>query len=115
MPSKSEPRLYYSIREVAEALDLEPYVLRFWEKEFPTLKPKKSRGGLRLYKQSDIDELRVIKDLLYTEKYTIEGARRQISQGRRDGTQRLRKENERLRAVVAEAVSELKRLRKKLN
>jgi DNA-binding transcriptional MerR regulator len=113
MPSKA--KLYYSIREVAEALKLEPYVLRFWEKEFPTLAPKKSRGGLRLYRQEDIDELRVIKELLYTEKYTIEGARRQIALGRRDGVQRLRKENERLKAVVAEVVSELKSLRKKLN
>ena len=83
--------------------ELEPYVLRFWEKEFPTLKPKKSPGGLRLYRQADIDELRVIKDLLYTEMYTIEGARRQIMQGRRDGTQKLRKENERLRAEQVRA------------
>lgn len=108
-------KLYYSIREVSEMLDLEPYVLRFWEKEFPSLAPKKSHGGLRLYKQSDIDELRVIKELLYTEKYTIEGARRQIALGRRDGIQKLRKENERLKAVVADAVSQLKVLRKKLN
>jgi DNA-binding transcriptional MerR regulator len=108
-------KLYYSIREVSELLDLEPYVLRFWEKEFPSLAPRKSHGGLRLYKQSDIDELRVIRELLYTEKYTIEGARRQINLGRKDGAQKLRKENERLKAVVADAVSELKALRKKLN
>ena len=111
----SDLKLYYSIREVSEMLDLEPYVLRFWEKEFPSLAPKKSHGGLRLYKQADIDELRVIKELLYTEMYTIEGAKRQIQLGRRDGQQKLRKENERLKAVVAEAVSELKALRKKLN
>ena len=81
MPSRSEPKLYYSIREVAEMLDVEPYVLRFWEKEFPTLKPRKSQGGLRIYRQADIDELMVIKELLYTEKYTIEGAKRQIAMG----------------------------------
>jgi DNA-binding transcriptional MerR regulator len=115
MPSTVEPKLYYSIREVAEMLDVEPYVLRFWEKECPTLSPKKSNGGLRLYRQADIDELRVIKELLYTEKYTIDGARRQIATGRRNGMQRLRKENERLRAAVAEAVKELRLLRKKLH
>ena len=115
MPASSDTKLYYSIREVAELLDVEPYVLRFWEKEFPTLSPRKSKGGLRLYKQSDIDELRVIKELLYTEKYTIEGARRQITTGRRNGMQKIRKENKRLRAVVAEAVVELKLLRKKLD
>jgi len=114
MPSRTEPKLYYSIREVAETLDVEAYVLRFWEKEFPTLKPKKSPGGLRLYRQADIDELKIIKDLLYTEKFTIEGAKRQIALGRRDGTQKLRKENERLRGILAEAVAELKALRKKL-
>jgi DNA-binding transcriptional MerR regulator len=114
MPDYAD-KLYYSIREVSEMLDLEPYVLRFWEKEFPSLAPRKSQGGLRLYKRADIDELRVIKELLYTEKYTIEGAKRQISMGRKDGVQKLRKENERLKAVVAEAVSELKSLRKKLN
>lgn len=110
-----EDKLYYSIREVSEMLDLEPYVLRFWEKEFPSLVPRKSHGGLRLYKRSDIEELRVIRELLYTEKYTIDGARRQIALGRKDGVLKLRRENERLKAVVAEAVSELKSLRKKLN
>ena len=115
MPSNIGPRLYYSIREVAEMLELEPYVLRFWEKEFPTLKPKKSKGGLRLYKQRDIDELRVIRDLLYVEKYTIEGAKRQITTGRRDGLQRLRHQNQQLRAVVTDAVKELRALRKKLD
>ena len=114
MPSRVEPKLYYSIREVAEMLDVEPYVLRFWEKEFPTLKPRKSQGGLRIYRQADIDELMVIKELLYTEKYTIEGAKRQIAMGRREGTHRLRKENERLKSVLAVAVAELKSLRKKL-
>ena len=115
MPSSYEAKLYYSIREVSEMRVLEPYVLRFWEKEFPTLAPKKSKGGLRLYRQEDIDELRVIKDLLYTEKFTIEGAKRQISMGRRDGLQKLRKDNQRLKAVVAETVTELKDLRQKLN
>ena len=115
MPSEQDTKLYYSIREVSEMLDLEPYVLRFWEKEFPTLAPKKSRGGLRLYRKEDIDELRVIKELLYREKFTIEGAKRQIAMGRRDGLQKLRRDNERLIAVVAEAVTELKSLRNKLD
>lgn len=114
MPSRVEPKLYYSIREVSEMLKVEPYVLRFWEKEFPSLNPKKSRGGLRTYRQQDIDELRVIKELLYTEHYTIEGARRQIAKGRRDGSQKLRKENERLRALLKDVTAELKELRKKL-
>jgi DNA-binding transcriptional MerR regulator len=114
MPSDSGEKLYYSIREVAAMLKVEAYVLRFWEKEFPTLAPKKSRGGLRTYRQGDIDELHVIKELLYTEGYTIEGAKRQIAKGRRDGTQRLRKEHARMRSALADTVAELRALRKKL-
>jgi len=99
---------------MADMLKLEPYVLRFWEKEFPSLNPKKSRGGLRIYREQDINELRVIKELLYTDMYTIEGAKRQIAKGRRDGTQRLRKENKRLRALLKDVATELRSLRKKL-
>lgn len=57
---------------------LKPYVLRYWESEFPQLKPSKNRAGNRIYRNSDIEIIRSIKRLLYTEKYTIEGARRKL-------------------------------------
>jgi len=71
-------KLYYSISEVAELAKLEPHVLRFWEKEFPQLKPKKSRGGNRTYQPKDIQTIYRIKQLLYDKGFTIEGARSQL-------------------------------------
>ncbi|MFH2034860.1 MAG: MerR family transcriptional regulator [Candidatus Zixiibacteriota bacterium] len=81
MPVKKKPteeKLYYSISEVARMTRLEAYVLRFWEKEFPMLKPRKNRGGNRIYQKSDIELINRIKHLLYKENYTIEGARNRL-------------------------------------
>lgn len=72
-------KLYYSIGEVAELTALKPYVLRYWETEFPALKPTKNRAGNRIYKDKDIKVLFHIKYLLYDQKYTIEGARNQLN------------------------------------
>jgi DNA-binding transcriptional MerR regulator len=76
--TKSDEKLYYSISEVARMTRLEPYVLRFWEKEFPMLRPKKNRGGNRTYQIHDIEIINQIKQLLYKENYTIEGARNRL-------------------------------------
>lgn len=79
-----EEKLYYSISEVAEMTDVKPYVLRFWEKEFPLLRPKKNRGGNRTYQKREIALVNRIKSLLYEEGYTIEGARQKLSESTRD-------------------------------
>ena len=76
-------KLYYSISEVSSITDIKPYVLRFWEKEFPTLKPRKNRSGNRIYQQKEIDLIRKIKKLLYEEGFTIEGARQQLRNGKK--------------------------------
>ena len=73
-----EEKLYYSISEVSRMTQLEPYVLRFWEKEFPMLRPRKNRGGNRIYQKKDIEMVNRIKRLLYKENYTIEGARTRL-------------------------------------
>jgi len=73
-------KLYYSISEVARITNLQPYVLRFWEKEFPMLRPKKNKGGNRHYQKRDIELINRIKHLLYEENYTIAGARKQLRQ-----------------------------------
>ncbi|MCX6827104.1 MAG: MerR family transcriptional regulator [candidate division Zixibacteria bacterium] len=75
---QNEGKLYYSISEVARMTRLEAYVLRFWEKEFPMLHPKKNRGGNRIYQKHDIELINQIKQLLYKENYTIEGARNRL-------------------------------------
>jgi DNA-binding transcriptional MerR regulator len=75
-----EEKLYYSISEVAEMTDVKPYVLRFWEKEFPLLRPKKNRGGNRTYQKREIALVNRIKNLLYEQGFTIEGARQKLSE-----------------------------------
>ncbi len=71
-------KLYYSITEVSKLLGEEPYVLRYWETEFPQLRPKKNRAGNRIYTDKDIAILRAIQHLLRTERYTIEGAKERL-------------------------------------
>jgi DNA-binding transcriptional MerR regulator len=73
----SEKKLY-RIGEVSRLADLKPFVLRYWETEFPMLEPLKSPGGLRLYRQDDVDMVFRIKRLLYDEGFTIAGARRHL-------------------------------------
>ncbi len=80
MDEKPIKRLYYSIAEVSDITGLKPYVLRYWETEFPELRPQKNRAGNRIYKKSDILLVFAIKRLLYQEKYTIEGARQKLRQ-----------------------------------
>jgi len=68
-------KLYFKIGEVSSLLAVEPYVLRFWETEFPKLAPRKTDKGQRMYRRKDVELLLQIKHLLYDKKYTIEGAR----------------------------------------
>ena len=81
LPSK----LYYSISEIAEYTGIKAHVLRYWESEFPTLKPKKTRTGARRYRQPDIDEILAIKALLYVEGYKIAGAIKMRRQAKKAG------------------------------
>src|SRR4051812_29948356 len=71
-------KLYFKIGEVSELLGVEPYVLRYWETEFPVLSPKKSGTGHRLYRRKDVELLLRIKHLLYEKRFTIEGARQSL-------------------------------------
>jgi DNA-binding transcriptional MerR regulator len=76
MPA-DEGRLY-KIGEVCKLADVQPYVLRYWETEFPPLAPNKSGGGQRLYTQRDLDIIMRIKQLLYSEGFTIAGAKKKL-------------------------------------
>ena len=71
---ESNSKLYYSIKEVSKMTELKPYVLRYWESEFPSLKPAKNKAGNRTYKKQDIQVILDIKKLLYNKKFTIKGA-----------------------------------------
>ncbi len=72
-------KLYYSIREICELLNEEQHTLRYWEKEFEELKPKKNRGGNRIYSSKDLLIIKLIKKLLREEKLSLKGAKEQIS------------------------------------
>jgi DNA-binding transcriptional MerR regulator len=80
LPTRDGPdipnKLYFRIGEVAKLAGIKPYVLRFWETEFPGLGPKKSGTGHRLYRRKDVELVLEIKRLLYEKRYTIEGARK---------------------------------------
>src|SRR5438105_15507048 len=75
-PQDIPDKLYFRIGDVAKLAGIKPYVLRFWESEFPGLGPKKSGTGHRLYRRKDVELVLEIKRLLYDKRYTIEGARK---------------------------------------
>ena len=75
-PEEVPDKLYFRIGEVARLAVIKPYVLRFWETEFPALDPKKSGTGHRLYRRKEVQLVLEIKRLLYEKRYTIEGARK---------------------------------------
>jgi len=80
VPNASLPsdKLYFKIGEVAKIVGVKPYVLRYWETEFSILKPGKTKSKHRLYRRKDVETLLRIKQLLHNERFTIEGARRQL-------------------------------------
>lgn len=91
IPSKR----YFTIGEVSELCDVKPHVLRYWEQEFPQLKPVKRRGNRRYYQRQDVMIIRTIRSLLYEQGYTIGGARLQLTEARQ----------EREEAIVAQMAS----------
>ncbi len=76
---------FFAIGDVCQLTDLKPHVLRYWESQFRFLNPAKNRSGNRVYQRREIELIMLVKHLLYTEKYTIEGARMRIEEYRRTG------------------------------
>lgn len=85
MEERIAAREYYSIGEVCELTGLKPHVLRYWETQFPALRPSKNRAGNRVYRRKEIKLVHLLRHLLYAEKYTIEGARHKLDQLRKEG------------------------------
>jgi|SRR5215210_1362215 len=84
--ARVQKRLYYKIGEACKALGIQPYVLRYWETEFPALAPSKSRSGQRVYSEKEMEVIRRIKELLYGEGYTIAGAKKKLEAELASGT-----------------------------
>lgn len=76
--ARVQKRLYYKIGEACKELGIQPYVLRYWETEFPALAPNKSRSGQRVYSEKELEIIKRIKQLLYEEGYTIAGAKKKL-------------------------------------
>ncbi len=81
MESKHPVKLYYRIGEVSDIVGVEPHVLRYWETEFRSIRPQKSRKGQRIYSRRDVEKLLTVKDLLYSHGFTIAGARKKLREG----------------------------------
>jgi DNA-binding transcriptional MerR regulator len=84
--AEAEPvQEFFSIGEVCSLTDLRPHVLRYWESQFRFLNPAKNRSGNRVYQRREVELIQLVKHLLYTEKYTIEGARQKVDEHRKGG------------------------------
>jgi DNA-binding transcriptional MerR regulator len=102
--SAGEPiQEYFSIGEVCTMTSLKPHVLRYWESQFRFLNPAKNRSGNRVYQRREIELIVLVKHLLYTEKYTIEGARRKVDEHRKGGSLR----GTAREAITLETITEL--------
>jgi DNA-binding transcriptional MerR regulator len=77
-------KAFFRIGEVSRILGVPPYVIRYWESEFKTVRPSRTSTDQRLYRRSDVQELLLIKGLLYDQRFTISGAKKQIQQTKRE-------------------------------
>jgi DNA-binding transcriptional MerR regulator len=100
--SRIPDKLAFKIGEVADLLGVKPYVLRYWETEFDVLKPKKSKHNQRMYERKDVENLMLIRKLLYRDRFSIEGARSALK--------KLKKDNVRVKQIktIAEHIEEAK-------
>ena len=118
VPKRPPPlKLYYRIGEVAEAVGVQPHVLRYWESEFGQIRPQKSARGQRVYSHRDLERLMRVKQLLHGEGYTIAGARKKLREGPSEEEVETLQSNESLAkirgdlgAIRADLVAELERI-----
>jgi DNA-binding transcriptional MerR regulator len=116
-PARLPDKIYFKIGEVSEIVGVEPYVLRYWETEFDLLKPSKAPSRHRLYKKKDVELLLNIKRLLYSEGFTIEGARKKLKETKKEEKDQLRLPlaDQKYRNTLAKIKKELLTLRKLLS
>jgi DNA-binding transcriptional MerR regulator len=117
MASSLPDKIYFKIGEVSEIVGVEPYVLRYWETEFEVLKPSKAPSRHRLYKKRDVQLLLDIKRLLYTEGFTIEGARKKLKESKKEEKDQLKLplSEQKYRNALVKIKRELQSLRKLLS
>ncbi len=101
---------FFSIKDVAELLQLKPYILRYWEKEFAILRPKRNRVGRRYYTKKDINIVKTIKNILYEQGYTIAGAKKRLATVT-EGPEQLALPLQKRDKVLKQIKEELKKIR----
>jgi DNA-binding transcriptional MerR regulator len=116
MPPRLPEKIYFKIGEVSEIVGVEPYVLRYWETEFDLLKPSKAPSKHRLYKKRDVELLLEIKRLLYTDGFTIEGARKKLKEARKEEKDQLKLplSEQKYRSALVKLKKDLESLRRLL-
>jgi DNA-binding transcriptional MerR regulator len=117
MAPRLPEKIYFKIGEVSEIVGVEPYVLRYWETEFELLKPSKAPSKHRLYKKRDVELLLDIKRLLYTEGFTIEGARKKLKEAKKEEKDQLKLPlaEQKYRTALVKIKKELESLRRLLS
>ena len=108
-PAEIPDKLYFRIGEVSDLVGVEPYVLRYWETEFPAVGPKKSDTGHRMYRRKEVELLLRIKYLLYEKKYTIEGARQYLQSESMIGKRKRQVKSEQRELFAEEALPEIRK------
>ena len=104
LKTDKELKLYYSISEVAKMFDVNESLLRYWDKEFPMISPKKTGGNVRQYRKEDIENIRLVYHLVKEKGMTLAGAKQRLRQNR-EGTMQTANVVERLKRIREELVS----------
>lgn len=105
-------KAYFRIGEVSKILNVEPYVIRYWETEFKTVNPVRTKTAQRLYRKKDVQELLLIKNLLYLQRFTIDGAKRQLQKIRNNSVdETANKDDEKQKLCLMRIKQELQQIR----
>ena len=115
MQAREVKKLYYSIGEISQKTGLKQYVLRYWETEFSHIKPSKNRAGNRIYKESDYDNIRELKDLLHNKKFTIKGAKQYLKDREAKVSNSSSEDPNTLKLIDTLDIKTLKNIQKSLN
>jgi len=104
-------KAYFRIGEVSKLLSVEPYVIRYWETEFKTVNPVRTKTAQRLYRKKDVQELLIIKNLLYAQRFTIDGAKKQLHKMRNNNDETSEKINEKQKLFLIRIKRELQQIK----
>jgi DNA-binding transcriptional MerR regulator len=107
-------KAYFRIGEVSKILDVEPYVIRYWETEFKTVSPVRTKTAQRLYRRKDVQELLTIKNLLYAQRFTIDGAKKQLQKLRNNEEPEI-KDNEKQKLFLIRIKQELQHIKEMMS